>query len=411
MGAELPMFTAFVARMADPDVHLAAYGSVVFPISLVVEGPVIMLLAASTALSTDWASYCKVRRYMWVMAGVLTLVHAAIAFTPLYDWVARDLIGAPDEVIEPGRIGLRIMTPWTGAIAYRRFQQGVLIRAEQSRTVMAGTMMRLLVLTAVLAIGYALELGAGIVIGATAVATAVTVEAFFVAWVVRPVIEERVKPAPPREDPITRGSFLRFYVPLAMTPLLTLLIQPAGAAAMSRMPFALESLAAWPAVHGLVFLTRSAGFAYNEVVVALLGEAGAAAALRRFAGILAGCTMIVLLLLAGTPLSEVWFGSVSGLSENLVAICSTALLFAVLMPGYQAFQSWYQGVLVHRHRTRGITEAVALYLVVSLVGLTLAVNFGEARGIYLALCAFTAGGLTQTAWLSWRCRRPLREMS
>ena len=44
---------------------------------------------------------------------------------------------------------------------------------------------------------------------------------------------------------------------------MTLVIQPIGAAAMSRMPDALPSLACWPAVYGLVFLLRSLGFAFN----------------------------------------------------------------------------------------------------------------------------------------------------
>ena len=34
MGIELPLFTACVARMPEPEVNLAAYGSLVFPIAL-----------------------------------------------------------------------------------------------------------------------------------------------------------------------------------------------------------------------------------------------------------------------------------------------------------------------------------------------------------------------------------------
>ena len=51
MGAELPLLSAVVARMADPEIHLSAYGSTVLPLSFMVEAPIIMLLSASTALS------------------------------------------------------------------------------------------------------------------------------------------------------------------------------------------------------------------------------------------------------------------------------------------------------------------------------------------------------------------------
>jgi len=41
---------------------------------------------------------------------------------------------------------------------------------------------------------------------------------------------------------------------------------------MSRMPLALESLAAWPIVGSVNYITRGFGGAYNEVVVALADE-------------------------------------------------------------------------------------------------------------------------------------------
>lgn len=53
MGVELPMISAVVARLPDQQVQLAAFGGVVFPLALLVEAPVIMMLAASTALSTN----------------------------------------------------------------------------------------------------------------------------------------------------------------------------------------------------------------------------------------------------------------------------------------------------------------------------------------------------------------------
>ena len=63
MGIELPIVSAVMARLTDPEIHLAAYGGVVFPLALIIEAPVIMLLAASTALSKDWMSYVFLRRF------------------------------------------------------------------------------------------------------------------------------------------------------------------------------------------------------------------------------------------------------------------------------------------------------------------------------------------------------------
>ena len=140
MGVELPFITAVVARMADPKISLAAFGGVIYPLALIIEAPIIMLLAASTALSKDWDFYQMIRRFMMVTSAILTAIHLLVALTPLYYVVVGDWMGVPQLIIEPARIGLIIMTPWTWAIAYRRFNQGVLIRFGHSETVGIGTL-------------------------------------------------------------------------------------------------------------------------------------------------------------------------------------------------------------------------------------------------------------------------------
>ncbi|TAH37237.1 MAG: hypothetical protein EYC70_09680 [Planctomycetota bacterium] len=405
MAIELPAFTAFVARMPDAEIHLAAYGSIVFAISLVIEAPVIMLLAASTALSTDWRSFQRLRRFTYALCGALTVLHVLVAFTPLYDFVVHSLLKAPPEIVEPGRAGLRIMTPWTAAIGYRRFHQGVLIRFHHTRPVAMGTALRLLVLFGILEAGRLSGAASGIVTGTAAVACAVMAEAVFIGWAVAPVVRERLASLASSGAPLSLRELLHFYAPLALTQVLYMLAHPMSAAAMNRMPQALPSLAAWPAVHGFLFITRSIGFAYNEVVVALLDEPGARRALRRFAWILAAATSGTLLLLAATPLSRVWFGTVSGLDPSLMALSSSALVFGLLLPASAPLQSLYQGILVHARRTGGITESMAVYLAGSAAALAAGVKLQRYTGIYYALAAISLAGLLQTLWLWRRARR------
>lgn len=408
MGAEIPALSAVIARLADATIHLAAYGGVVFPISLIVESPIIMLLAASTALSKDWDSYQKLRRFMMVSGAALTALHLLIALTPLYYWVVGDIIGAPEEILEPARIGLIIMTPWTWSIAYRRFNQGVLIRFGHSRVVGVGTVVRLSADVAVLALGYTLQTVPGIVVATSAVAAGVVLEAAYIGWAVRPVLKRELKYAPAVDEPLTLHYFLGFYIPLAMTSLLTLLANPIGSAALSRMPQALDSLAVWPVVTGLVFMLRSMGVALNEVVVALLEEHGSVPVLRRFTGLLAAFTTSILLLLAATPLARLWFQDVSALEPTLAEMARMGVWVALPLPALTALQSWYQGAILHGRRTRGITESVVIYLVTSAVVLSLGVVWGQMTGLYVGLAAMGLSVLTQTAWLAYRSRPALQ---
>jgi hypothetical protein len=402
MSIELPALSAVIARLDQPEVNLAAYGGVVFPLALIIESPIIMLLAASTALSKDWNSFNLIRRYMMAAGAILTVLHIIIAFTPLCYIVIGGILGVPKEIVEPARIGMMIMTPWTWSIAYRRFHQGVLIRFGHSKAVGQGTMVRLGADLILLVAGYLVGTIPGVVLGTIAVASGVVSEAIYVGWITRPVLKYELMPAPPIEKPLTWRAFGTFYIPLMMTSLLMLLANPIGSAAISRMPKALDSLAVWSVVTGLVFILRSLGIAYNEVVVALLEETGSFTNLKRFAEILSGISTLVLLLVTATPLSTLWFAKITALSPELAELARTSLWFAIPLPALSVMQSWYQGAILHNRRTSGITESVAIYLVTSIAILGLGVWWRKVTGLYVGLSALTISVLVQTIWLGLR---------
>lgn len=406
MSVEGPAQSAVVARLAHAEINLAAWGGIVYPLALIIEAPIIMLLPASTALSRDWDSYVKLRRFMLVAGALLTALHVLVAFTPLYDVVVRGIMDAPEEIIAPGRIGLMLMTPWTWSIAFRRFNQGVLIRFGHSRAVGVGTLIRLSADALVLAVGYWLRLSPGIVVAAGAVATGVLAEALYAGLRVRPVLRDELRPARSVAQPLTFGVFVAFYVPLVLTSVIQMFGPPLGSAAMSRMPEALASLAVWPVLSGLIFILRSGGIAFTEVVVALLDEPRSMPALRRFAALLAFGGTAALLVIAATPLARFWFETLSALPEHLTDLARYGLWLALPLPALAALQSWFQGALVNARRTRGVTEAVALSLATLAALYGAGVLWGRATGLYVATGALSVATLFQVAWL-WLRSRPV----
>ncbi len=410
MGFELPLVSAILARLDDARVHLAAYGGVVFPLALLIEAPIIMLLAASTALVRDRTSYAVGRRFMLVVGLGLTALHALIAFTPLFDLVVGRWIAPPADVLEPARLGLRIMTPWTISIAYRRYQQGTLIRFGHSNSIGVGTAVRFATNATVLFVtGFVLG-WPGIAVGTAAVVTSVMAEAIYIAIVAHPVLISRVFVAPAEAIPLTMARFLRFYVPLMMTTVLLFFAMPLTTAAMTRMPRALDSLAAWPVLNGLLFSARSVAFALNEVTVSMLDRPGAGAALRAFTRRLALALSGVLVLFAATPIGALWFGRVSALPPALADLARHGLWLALAVPALTAFQSFYQGVIVHSHETRGVTEAVVVMLLTNALVLFAGIAYGRLPALDVGLIAFTTGALAQYLWLRARAKPALAEL-
>jgi len=399
MALELPALSSIIARLPDPKVNLAAYGGIVFPLALIIEAPIIMLLAASTALSKDWDAYQKIRKFMHLTSAGLTAIHLLIVSTPLYFIVTRNLIGAPEEIILPARIGLAIMLPWTWSIAYRRFNQGVLIRYGHTRTVSWGTLVRLSADMIVLFLGFWMGNIAGVVVATSAVAFGVISEALFIGIKVQPVLEKQLKKEPVNYPALTRRSFLKYYIPLALTSLITLISQPLISTALSRMPSALDSLAIWPVLSGLLFLFRAPGVAYNEVVVSLLEKPGAFASLRKFALLLAFGTTAFLLVITASPAARFWFIDITSLPESLYPLARNALWFSLLIPGANTLQSWYQGILLHAGKTRGIPEAVGIFLASTIILYIAGIYTEIAPGIYIGTLGFSLGMALQALWL------------
>lgn len=407
MTTELPLVSAVIARFPAPAISLAAWG-VAFSISIIIQSPSAMLLAASTALSKDWASYQKLRRFMYLFVAGLTTVHILVAFTPLYYVLMETILAVPDEIIAPARYGLMIMTPWTFGTAYRRFQQGVLIRFDHSRTVIWGSFIRIGVDIVVLSAGYLLGGIPGIIVGCSAIIIAVLSEAVYAGWRVRPVLRNRLRPAPPVAPALTLRAFLNFYFPLAMTVLLMLLVQPMVNAALSRMPHALASLAAWPVVFGLLVMWQSFGISYNEAVIALLDESHAVQILRRFTATLVLITTTLLFVMTVTPLSAFWFSRVAGLDSTLVLLAQQAFWLGLPLPAIRILQSWYQGAITYSRHTQGITEAVVIFLLVSTALLWAGTVWNQVTGIFVGLAATVIASIIQTVWLWYRARPALQ---
>ena len=157
----------------------------------------------------------------------------------------------------------------------------------------------------------------------------------------------------------------RFYYPLALTTLLSLGIHPVVTFFVGNSRMSLESLAVLPVIGSLVFIFRSVGLAYQEVVIALIGdEQEGYVPLRTFGifGLSLGVA-VGLSLIAWTPLAGVWFRDVSGLTDELAAFALTPTRILAVIPGLTALLSFQRAVMVIRTTTNRITWATIIEVV------------------------------------------------
>jgi hypothetical protein len=406
MSAEQPSITAIVSRLPDATRNLAAFG-LTFSFALIVESPVIMLLTAATALATDRRSYRRLLRFTHALALSQTAIHLLLALTPLYAHILRDWVGAPEEIIETSRVAFLLMTPWTAMIAYRRLMEGIMIRYQHPQRVTQVIVLRLTATLVVLLAGLFLGRWPGAYVGGVGLSVGVTIGAFSAWWLARPTLRDELAEWQPGMEVLGWRRLLSFYVPLALTTLITMVSQPILAFGLSHAAQPLESLAIWPVVMSLLFIGRSPGIAYQEVVVALLtSDEHDYAQLRRYAFTLAISGSLIFVVLALTPGAAFWYRYAAGLDPALVNMALLPTLLVAPVPGLGALLSWQRGVLVHRRHTRPISTAVALNMLTLAALTALVLLIPSLPGALLAATALTLSLIVESLYLGWQLMQP-----
>ncbi|MEX2049429.1 MAG: hypothetical protein WEB90_07610 [Gemmatimonadota bacterium] len=406
MAAEGPFLAAIIARTADSTFNLAAHG-VAWALAILIEAPVIMLMSAATALVRDRMSYLKLRAFSRALALATTSVLLVLLIPPVYRWFTGTALGLPREIADLTYGALWFFLPWPSAIAYRRFLQGVLIRAGKTRLVAFGTILRLAAMFAAALVGFLVLDLPGAWVGALALSTGVITEAAAARLMAASTVRELLAGTLDRVDApeIRYREIAAFYLPLALTSLIGLAVQPMLTFFMGRSASPVESLAVFPVVHGLSFFFRSFALAFQDAAIALMGERlEHLPELRRFGVGLGLATSTALAAVALTPLSGFYFGTMSGLSAELTAFALTPARLLVPLPALTVLLSLQRSVLVQGRRTHHITVASALE--VGMIAATFGVLAGslDLVGVTAAFAAFIGGRLVANGYLAFGCR-------
>ncbi|MDH3733163.1 MAG: hypothetical protein OEU54_06490 [Gemmatimonadota bacterium] len=411
MAAEGPFLAAVIARLADPTISLAAYG-VAIAYAVLVESPVIMLMSAATALIEDEASYRRLRNFANLLNAFATSLLLITLIPPVHRALFFGVLGLPEEVAAQTYGALWCFLPWPAAIGVRRFLQGVMIRAGRTRLVAYGTVIRLLAMaTSAIVFGPVLGLP-GSWVGGAALSTGVVVEAIAARIMARPSIREVLGTAPAGDSTgLSYREIGSFYYPLLLTSLIGLAVGPMVTFFMGRSVAPVESLAVFPVVHSLLFVFRALGLSFQDASIALLGRGREGVPeLSRFGRRMGFAITALLVAIAFTPLADVWFMTVSGLSAELTAYAITPLRIVVLLPLAGVWLSFERGVLMRNRRTRPITWATAAEVVVIAAVFIVCGWVLDMVGVTAAAIALLFGKLMSTLYLVPPTRLCLREV-
>lgn len=405
MSIETPTAIWVISRMADAKVNTAGY-LIMGALSIWIESPVIDLLATSTTLVKSRGSFHTIRFFaIWMIAWV-TLAHIAISCTPFYDWLMSSVIGLKADMVEKIRMPFIVMIPWSGFIGWRRYLQGLMIRAGQTRAISYGTFVRF---GTMFGVGVGLYMVrdslaiSGLAITAIALVSSVGAEALFINYASGNAVSNLSHLPEDGSGEVSIRKVVSFHMPLTVATMVMMLSTPTVGAALARTPDSVQSLAAWQVGITLLGLFRSITFALNEVVISLNRDEAAQKTLRSFC-LGTGITVTGFALLLHLSGVDYWvFHTFLQAKDDVAGLARIALLAACLTPTINAMMVYYRGLLTSIHETMSRMRAIIIGIIV----LTGSLVFGVSMrwpGVIVAAFALTSAMLVELGVLamSWR---------
>ncbi|MBK5200392.1 MAG: hypothetical protein JJE21_02545 [Spirochaetaceae bacterium] len=401
MALESPMITSIISRLPDAINQLAAFGFS-FALALLVEGPVIQMLSAGTAVTSSKASYQKILSIQRFIAIVTMSIHIILSITPVFSFFALNIMKLPPELLTPAHRTFVVLIPWAPTIGYRRLWQGVMIKHGRSKYVPIVMYIRIGLAAIILSLGLAYKPFEGALLGGITLSLGV-ISGMISAYIfAKPCID--ALPDTTVND-INKNQMIAFYVPLAITSIITLGVRPLLNIGIVRGTFPVDSLALWPIVLAYIFLYTSICQSLQEIIIAEYSKENLKV-IKSFVNTVALVMMsfyIVIYLVR--PLWRIWFVNISNTPKETLKYLPISLALFIIMPIVSANISWFRAILVAERKTTSLTYGVFVNVGTLLSIIYFVPVFVEIPGVYLASIAYILSYTFESLFLFYRSRK------
>ncbi|BAY63562.1 hypothetical protein NIES22_36500 [Calothrix brevissima NIES-22] len=363
-----PLQTAALSRLAFPQETLAGVG-VVKGVAVFLESPIIMILHASTALG----GYVASRRALWqftVIAGLsLSGIFLLLTWEPLYNWLLLEVFGVSSFIAAQGRTAFLLMFLWPFVIAWRRFFQGLLIRAQKSVAVGWAGVARLTWVIVALTVGVSLRSDGAFLAGITMMG-AILIEAVLVTWFCLrlgaiSILNQQVN-FETQKLPKTFGGVAFYYLPLASTMLIVWGARVILLSLIARSFDGSLALAVWPAAWGLLLSIANGTRMIQQVVISTYEETSRRTLIAFVILVGLGFTVIPIFL-GFTDKGLLLLGQFLGNNSSLVEAARPVVQILSFLPLLLALQNTFQGLLIHRAKNWFINLATLVAAAFTLI--------------------------------------------
>lgn len=398
MATEQPMITSFISRLSDATNQLAAFGYS-FALALFIEGPVVQMLSAGTAVVKSISSYKKILKIMNALAILTTFFHLLFCIPVVFNFTAINIFGLPSQLIDSAYWCFVLMIPWSPTIGYRRLWQGVMIKHNRSKYVPMVMYIRLILAFVVLFIGLRLNIMRGALLGGLTLSLGVISGMISSYIFAKPALDKLPKTD---SENLNLKQMVHFYIPLAITSWITLGIRPLLNLGITKGLFPIESLAVWPVVLAYLFLYTSISQSIQEIIIAEYNKENLRT-IKSFVNTVAiSLTIFYIVVYFIKPLWGLWFIKVSKLPSELLIYLPVSLGVLAFLPFLSANIALYRATLVAQRQTKSITIGVFINIGTLLISIMIFPLIFKTAGVYIAAISYALSFLFEVIFLFLR---------
>ncbi len=394
-----PLLAAALARTSDPAVALSGYG-VAFALTGVMYAPLLVFQQVAAARLLAAGDLASVRRFSVLVGLVFSALAAAVAFTPMGEWVFETVVGVRDAILDEALEAMVFLWPVPLLTGVRALHQGRLVAGHRTQPIASATALR----TAVLAmVAFALtSTRGGAWVGAVAFTVGLFLEVTVVALAHAPLPRrpEATELESPGEDRLLSTSW-----PLMLNVLLWWSTPLVINSVLARTPEPDCSIAAFTVVEAVAwFLTAPVG-QMQHASLALVDSRSAHARVRIFGATLAGVVTVMLAILALPSLREFVLWTGFRLAPSLLEPAGLAFPVAALYPILYGHRQYHQGLFVRVGRPGLVGTGAVLRMTLILAAAPLLLAPMGRNGARLGVTLAVIGLLGEAVFLEVACRR------
>ncbi len=421
-----------IGQMPNTKVNQAGF-LIIMGIAIFIESPVIDLLSTGTTLGTSKARFKTLTRFTLILMAWVTVAHTAVVFSPAYKFVAEFLLDAPSDVAQAAWYGLAWMPIWSAAVGWRRYRQGIMIRAGRTGPISWGTLIRMSVMFIVGYVLFASKLMTGLGIIGIAFTAAVIAEAIYIHIVSQPVLanlpdsdsphlpekqlnskndlqdeegfsEGQINTSHAQESQsLTLAKIFKFHIPLTASTLLMLTTPIFLTRALNEGAQPVIAMAAWQIASTVVWLFRSMTFALPEAVISLYQNGREKLLFRFCSQVGVGLTALMLIFhLIG--FDRFIFVQIYRAEPIVAEHAAIAFLWSAFIPALNSWMAYYRGLLTSHHVTSARMVAIGVAIAGLLASLALGVHFNP-LSVILAAAALTIAHVVELLTLAFFWKR------